>query len=261
MISTLPENQPQRTVAGRRPVLEALKTGQPVEKIFLLHGAKGDIIGQIQRLARQLGIPVVDASRQRIETMDLGEGVQGIVAFLLEQAFVDIDELLEKATSKGEQPFLLILDEIEDPHNLGALIRSAECTGAHGVVVPKHHSAPLGQAAVKASAGAVLHVPVARVTNIVQTLEDLKSRGVWILGTDRSGERTFDEVDYQAPIAIVVGNEGRGIRRLVKEKCDFLVRIPLYGKIESLNASVAGAIVMYEVARARHRHSSTPKEN
>jgi len=146
----------------------------------------------------------------------------------------------------------LILDEIEDPHNLGALIRTAECAGVHGVILPKHHAASLNETVAKASAGASLHLPAAKVTNIATTLEELRSKGIWIVGTDMQGEKAYDEMDYRGAIAIVVGNEGKGIRRLVKEKCDFLVKIPMYGKIGSLNASVAGGLVLFAAARSRH---------
>ncbi|MCX6143879.1 MAG: 23S rRNA (guanosine(2251)-2'-O)-methyltransferase RlmB, partial [Ignavibacteriales bacterium] len=158
---------------------------------------------------------------------------------------------LQVSADKNESPFLLVLDGSEDPHNVGALIRTAECAGVHGVILPKHHAATLNETVAKASAGASLHLPAAKVTNIASALEELRSRGVWIVGTDMQGEKAYDEMDYRGAIAIVVGNEGKGIRRLVKEKCDFLVKIPMYGKIGSLNASVAGGLILFAAARSR----------
>ncbi|MBI3577832.1 MAG: 23S rRNA (guanosine(2251)-2'-O)-methyltransferase RlmB, partial [Ignavibacteriales bacterium] len=158
-------------------------------------------------------------------------------------------------------PFILVLDEIEDPHNLGALIRTAECAGIHGVIIPKHHSATVNQTVAKTSAGASLHLPIAKVTNVVQALDDLKSKGLWIVGTDMSGDKAYYEANLEGPLAIVIGNEGKGIRRLVKEQCDFLVTIPMYGKIGSLNASVAGGLVLFEAARVRHGSAKSERRS
>lgn len=250
-------------IFGRQPVLEALKSGTPIEKILILFGVKGSAIEKIRSLAKQQDVPVTEANKQRFRELApsrfAGSGLaedsttQGVVAIVSSRASVELDDLLKIAKEKNEPPFLLILDELEDPQNVGALIRTAECAGVHGVILPKHHSAPLGQTIAKTSAGASLHMPIARVSNIAQTLEELKQHGLWIIGAAMEGDRLYYEADYKGPLAIVVGNEGRGIRRLVKEKCDFLVRIPLYGKIESLNASVAGALVMFEAARLRHK--------
>lgn len=240
-------------IFGRQPVLEALKSGAPIEKILIMFGAKGSTIDRIYALAKQRGIPVTQAAKQRFRELGEETVTQGVAAMIAAVAYVEVEDLLEIARRNNEPAFILVLDELEDPHNLGALIRTAECAGVHGVIVSKHHSATIGQTVAKTSAGASMHVPIARVSNIAQALDELKQHGVWILGTAMEGERTYYEADYSGPIAIVVGNEGRGIRRLVKEKCDFLVRIPLYGKIESLNASVAGALVMFEVVKARHK--------
>ncbi|HEY4613680.1 MAG TPA: 23S rRNA (guanosine(2251)-2'-O)-methyltransferase RlmB [Bacteroidota bacterium] len=255
-------NQHTNLIFGRQPVLEALKSGTAIEKVLILFGTKGSAIDKIRALAKQHGVPVTEADKQKFRVLIPKEQAdesttQGVVALLGTQAYVEIDGLLAAAKAKNEPPFLLILDELEDPHNVGALIRTAECAGVHGVIVPKHHSATIGETVAKTSAGASLHLPIARVSNIVQAMEELKEHGVWIIGTAMEGDRTYYEADYKGPIAIVVGNEGRGIRRLVKEKCDFLVRIPLYGKIESLNASVAGALVMFEAVKARRRNAES----
>jgi 23S rRNA (guanosine2251-2'-O)-methyltransferase len=239
-------------VYGKQPVLEALKSKTPIEKLFVLHGMRTEPLKSILHLAKQKGIPVTEVNAQRLRDLGADEHSQGVVALITEKEYVEFEDLLGIAHTKNEHPFFLILDEIVDPHNLGALIRTAECSGVHGVIIPKHHSVSINETVAKTSAGASLHLPVARVTNIVQTMETLKSHGVWIVGLDMNGDKVYDDVDYTGPVAIVIGNEGKGIRRLVKENCDFLIRIPMYGKIESLNASVSGALVMYEAARGRH---------
>jgi 23S rRNA (guanosine2251-2'-O)-methyltransferase len=175
------------------------------------------------------------------------------VAVVGTKEYVELEDILKAAADRNEPPFVLLLDEIEDPQNLGALIRTAECAGIHGVIIPKHHSAEVNTTVAKASAGASEHLPVAKIVNVANTIEELKEKGVWVVGTDSSAAKLYTEIDYSGPLAIVVGNEGRGIRHLVKEKCDFLVKIPLYGQIESLNASVAGALVMYEAVRKRRK--------
>ena len=240
-------------IVGRQPVLEALKSARQLEKVMLVFGVHGAAIQRIRQLAREQGIAVSEIDKKRFGELCQDVAAQGVAAVVATREYVDIDEILSVARRKGEQPFVVILDEIEDPHNLGALIRTAECAGAHGVVIPKHHSATITQTVVKTSAGASLLIPIAKVTNLTRTLEELKGQGLWIVGADMRGDRTYDDVDYSGALALVVGSEGKGIRRLVKEKCDFVVKIPLFGKIESLNASVAGAIMMYEVARTRHK--------
>ena len=242
----------QNLIMGRHPVLESLRSERPPEKIYVLFGTRGSAILQIQKLAKRHGVPVNEIDRHRFLELSSDPNAQGVLAVGASKEYVDIEALLQVAAEKKEPPFLLILDEIEDPHNVGALIRTAECAGVHGVILPKHHAAILNETVAKASAGASLHLPAARVTNIANTLEELRSKGVWIVGTDMQGEKAYDEMDYRGAIAIVVGNEGKGIRRLVKEKCDFLVKIPMYGKIGSLNASVAGGLVLFAAARGRH---------
>ena len=239
-------------IFGRRPVLEALKAGHPVEKILIQFGTQRSGISSIYKAAKQHGIPVTQAGRERFRELANEHPTQGVIALVSSKSYVEIDEILEIAKTKNESPFVLILDEIEDPHNLGALIRTAECAAIHGVVIPKHHSAAVNETVMKTSAGAAAHVAVARVSNIAQTVDELKQHNLWIVGADTSAKKTYFDVDYTGPIGIVIGSEGRGIRRLVKERCDFLVNIPLYGKVESLNASVAGGLLLFEVARQRN---------
>ncbi|MDI6802376.1 MAG: 23S rRNA (guanosine(2251)-2'-O)-methyltransferase RlmB [Bacteroidota bacterium] len=238
-------------IVGRNPVIEALRAATPIVKIFLLHGIRGGNIETIYKLARERKIPCIEINRNKFEELTSGDVNQGVAAIIEEKKFVDVDDILEIALAKNELPFILILDEIQDPQNLGAIIRTAECAGVHGVIIPKHNAAPVTSSVTKASAGAVEYVAMARVTNIAQTIDELKENGVWIVGTDSSADKKYTELDYKIPLALVVGSEGRGMRRLVKEKCDFLVKIPLFGKIESLNASVAAALLVYEVVRKR----------
>ena len=238
-------------IAGRNPVMEALKAGTIIEKVVILAGVKGNIIEKIQGLAKRNRIPCVEVGKQKFRDLVSDTTTQGVVAIVGTKAYVEVSDILAVAKQRNEKPFILILDEIEDPQNLGALLRTAECAGVHGAIIPKHHAATVNQTVAKTSAGASEHIPVAKVTNIATTLEELKKEGIWIVGTTADGDRTYDSVDYTLPIAIVIGNEGKGIRHLVKERCDFLVKIPLFGKVESLNASVAGALVMYETVRKR----------
>ncbi|TLY30390.1 MAG: 23S rRNA (guanosine(2251)-2'-O)-methyltransferase RlmB [Ignavibacteria bacterium] len=240
-------------VAGRIPVMEALKAETLIEKIVILAGVKGGAIERIRGLAKQNRVPVMDVGKQRFRELVSDTTTQGVVAIVGTKRYVEVDDILEAAKKRGEPPFLLVLDEIEDPHNLGALIRTAECAGVHGVIIPKHHAAEVTTTVAKTSAGASEYVPVAKVVNVANTLEELKQKGFWIIGTDPKAERLYTEVDYAGSIAIVIGNEGKGIRPLVKEKCDFLVKIPLFGSIESLNASVAGALILYEGVRKRKK--------
>ncbi len=242
---------PGTIIAGRNPVIEALKAGTIIEKVVILAGVKGSAIERIRTLAKRNRVPCVEAGKQRFRELVSDATTQGVVAIVGTKAYVELEDILRIAEEKKEPPFLLILDEIEDPQNLGALLRTAECIGVHGAVIPKHHAASVNQTVARTSAGASEHMPVAKVTNIASTIEELKGKGVWVVGTDAKAEKTYTEIDYTSPLAIVIGNEGKGIRHLVKEKCDFLVRIPLFGKIESLNASVAGALVMYEAGRKR----------
>jgi 23S rRNA (guanosine2251-2'-O)-methyltransferase len=239
-------------IAGRKPVLEALKAGTQVERILILQGVRGEIIEAIREAARGAHVPVMDVNRERFQALADETASQGIIALTASRRqMLSLEQILARVREQSEPGFLLILDEIEDPQNLGALIRTAECAGVHGVIVPRHHSAPVGPAAVKASAGATEHMAIAEVTNVVNAIEELKKEGFWIAGLEGSGTTHYSAADYTGPVALIVGNEGKGIRRLVKEHCDFLVSIPVRGRVSSLNASVAGAIVMYEAVKQR----------
>ncbi len=238
-------------IAGRRPVLEALKSGALVERVYLARGGHGDILHEIRQAARERNVLCTDVDKRFLEKLAGRTNSQGVVAIVGTKSYTDIDGLLGEASRRNEKPFFLVFDEIEDPHNLGALIRTAVCVGAHGGILPKHGSAPINETVAKTSAGASSRFPVAKVTNIVSALGELKEHGVWIVGTDAEAGRTPAQVDLTMPVAIVIGNEGRGIRRLVKESCDHLVRIPMAPGFDSFNASVAGALIMYEVFRAR----------
>jgi 23S rRNA (guanosine2251-2'-O)-methyltransferase len=238
-------------IAGRKPVMEALRAGTQIEKIVFLVGMHGKVIENIKLAARERRVQVVEVNRQSFRDLASNATTQGVVAVVPTKQYVDIDLILNVGRQRDQKGFVLLLDEVEDPQNLGALVRTAECAGAHGVIIPKHHAASVTTAVVKASAGATEHVAMARVTNVVNAMEELKGEGFWVVGLDMAGEELYTNIDYTVPIAVVVGREGKGIRRLVKEHCDKLVRIPLYGKIDSLNASVAGALVLYEVAKQR----------
>ena len=238
-------------IAGRQPLLEALKSRQPIDQILILHGTAGAQIQQIKQLAREQRIAVKEADKERFREVSGDTVTQGVLALVNDYRYVEIEDILALAQRKNEPPFLLVLDEIEDPHNLGALVRTAECAGVHGVIIPKHHAASVNQTVIKTSAGATSHMPIARVTNIAQTLDELKKENIWIVGTDMQAEKKYFEHDYRGAVAVVIGSESSGMRRLVKEKCDFLVAIPMHGKIESLNASVAGGLVLFEAAKLR----------
>ncbi len=246
-------------IAGRNPVMEALKAETIIEKVVVLAGIKGIVIEKIRDLAKRRRVPFVEVGKQKFRELVSDTTTQGVVAIVGTKEYVEVEDILEVAERRGEPATILILDEIEDPQNLGALIRTAECAGFHGVVIPKHHAASVNQTVAKTSAGASEHMPVAKVVNIANTIDDLKQKGLWVVGTDTAADRDYTEVEYDTATAVVIGNEGKGIRQLVREKCDFLVTIPLYGKVESLNASVAGALLMYEVVRQRKKkHAAMP---
>lgn len=238
-------------IEGRNPVMEALKSGRELDKILVAKGAHEGSIGKILALARQNGVVVQEVDRKKLDALAETAAHQGVMAFAAAAHYVSVDDILARARQNGEPPFLVIADEISDPHNLGALLRTANAAGAHGMIIPKRRSAGLGAIAAKTSAGAAEFTPVAKVANLVQTIEKLKKENIWVVGADMDGDKTLYQQDFSGGIAIVVGSEGGGISRLVKEACDFLVRIPMKGEITSLNASVAGALMMYEVARAR----------
>jgi 23S rRNA (guanosine2251-2'-O)-methyltransferase len=234
---------------GRNPVIEALKAGRQIDKIQILQNPEGSL-KMAAAMARDAGIPVHYVKRAALDRMAGGLNHQGIVANVPAYEYAEVGDILYLAKMRGEDPFIIVLDGIEDPHNLGAVIRTAECAGAHGVIIPSRRAAGITETAVKASAGAVEYVPVAKVTNIAAAIEDLKKKNIWVAACDMDGE-DYTEADLSGPIALVIGNEGRGVSRIVREKCDFAVSIPLKGRIDSLNASNAAAVLMYEIRRRR----------
>ena len=237
-------------IEGKRPVLEALKSGRTVEKLLIARGSREGSIREIYSRAREAKIVIQEVDRKHLDEISGSGAHQGVLAFVTPYQYVEVEDILSRAEEKGEAPFLIVLDEIMDPHNLGAILRTAECCGAHGVILPKRRSVGMTPVAMKASAGAAEYLSVAKVSNLVRTLEDLKQRGIWIAGAATEGVE-YTAQDLTGPIALVIGSEGKGIGRLIQEKCDFLVRIPLRGRIESLNASVAAGVLMYEVVRQR----------
>jgi len=238
-------------IAGKHPVLEAMRSGRTIHKIWIAEQAQKHHTQPIIAEAKKLNIVIQTVDKRKLDQLVPGVPHQGVVAQAAAHGYVEVDDLLERARSRNEAPFLLILDEIEDPHNLGSILRTADCTGAHGVIIPKRRAVGLTATVSKTSAGAVEYVPVARVTNIAQTIDALKEQGIWVAGADASADELIYGVDLKLPIAIVIGNENRGIGRLVKDKCDFLVKLPMVGRINSLNASVAASVCMYEVVRQR----------
>ena len=237
-------------IAGRNAVTEALKAGRTIDSIYVARGNRTGSIGGIIAKAKQSGIPVKDADPKKLDYLCGHANHQGVVAGAAVKEYASLEDLFRVAEERGEPPFFLIADELEDPHNLGALLRTAECAGAHGVIVPRRRAAGLTFAVGKASAGAVEYVPVARVSNLPSTLEELKKRGVWIYAADMDGQN-WCGVDYRGPAAIVIGSEGFGVSRLIREKSDFIISLPMLGKINSLNASVACGVICYEVVRQR----------
>ncbi len=235
---------------GRNQVEESLRAST-VERVLVARGTKGAAIREIRSTARSAGVPVRDVDRREINGMAEGLRHQGVIAILSRIPYVEVDDILEHARSLGQELFIALLDGVQDPRNLGAIIRSAEAAGVHGVVLTTRKSVGLTEAAFRTSAGAAAHILVARVKSLKNTLEKLKKAHVWIAGADQEGDQSLHEVDLTGPIGIVIGGEGKGLRRLVREHCDFTVRIPMAGKINSLNASVAGALIFFEVRRWR----------
>lgn len=235
---------------GRNCVREALRSGRTIDCIMVVKGNRSGSLGEIIALAKAKGIPVKEADGKKLDFLSNGATHQGIVATVACKEYVSIEDIFQTAQQRGENPFIVILDEIEDPHNIGAIIRTAECTGVHGIILPKRRSAGLSYTVGKSSAGAVEYVNVARVTNLASAIEELKKRGVWVLGADMNGTPS-EKFDLTGSIAIVIGNEGKGIGKLIKSRCDGIISLPMKGKINSLNASVAGGIIMYDVLRQR----------
>ena len=238
-------------IEGRNAVLEALRAGTPVDKIYIAKGETDASLGHIASTARGKGIVVVEADRRKLDAMSLTHAHQGVIAVAAVRAYATVEDILSIAREKGEPPLIVVCDELSDPHNLGAVIRTAECAGAHGVIIPKRRSAGLTAVVAKTSAGAVSHLPVARVANLPSLLKRLKEEGLWIFGSAADGTTSLYAADLKGPAALVIGSEGSGMSRLVSETCDFLVRIPMRGKLNSLNASAAAAILLYEALRQR----------
>ncbi len=233
-------------IIGRNPVSEALRSGRAIDRILVAKGEKNGSAVAILAKAKKKKIPIKEVDSRKLDYISGGVNHQGIIAYCAVKQYAEVDDIFKLAEERKESPFIIVLDEIEDPHNLGAIIRTAECTGAHGIIIPKRRSAALSYATGKASAGAVEYVPVARVTNISNTIEELKKRGVWVYGADMNGT-DYTKCDFRGATALVIGNEGKGISRLVREKCDEIVSLPMKGKIKSLNASVAAGVLMYAV--------------
>ncbi|AST05834.1 23S rRNA (guanosine(2251)-2'-O)-methyltransferase RlmB [Anoxybacillus flavithermus] len=238
-------------IIGKNPVLEALKSGREMNKIWIAEGSQRGQMQSIIQLAKEMGITVQYVPKKKMDQLSDGNH-QGVIAQVAAYRYYDIDDLFKKAEGQGEAPFFIILDELEDPHNLGSIMRTADAVGAHGIIIPKRRSVSLTATVAKASTGAIEYVPVARVTNLARTVDELKERGVWIFGTDAKGTQDYRQLDGVIPLALVIGSEGKGISRLLRDKCDVLVRLPMIGHVTSLNASVAASLLMYEVYRKRH---------
>lgn len=250
MYSDKRDKHNEDVIAGRNAVYEALKSGRPVDSVLIAKGNTGGPVGRIVSLCREKGVTIKDVSPAKLDSMCAGLNHQGVAAIAAAHEYSTVEDILKRAQEKNEPPFIIIADEINDPHNLGAIIRTAEAAGAHGIIIPKRGAVGLTSAVGKASSGALEYMPVARVSNLVSTVEDLKKMNIWIYGADMSGQPYY-QTDFSGACALVIGSEGFGISRLLREKCDFLVSLPMRGKIESLNASVAAGILMYEVVRRR----------
>ncbi len=239
-------------IEGRNPVIEALSSGRPIDKIIVQSGEKHGSVIKILGKAKEKKISISYADRAKLDKISETGNHQGVIAIVAAKEYVSVGDIIKLAKDKGEHPFIVICDEITDPHNLGAIIRTSNAAGVHGIIISKHGGVGLNATVTKTSAGAVEYTPVAKVSSIAQTIEQLKKENIWVVGADMDGENTIHTHDFGGAIAIVVGSEGNGISRLVKERCDFLVQIPMLGKITSLNASVAASLMIYEAVRARN---------
>ncbi len=248
----------QDYIAGRNAVTEALKSGRPLDSVFIARGERQGSLGAIVARCREQGIPIKEADSRKLDAM--APNHQGVIAVAACKEYATLEDLFAAAEAKNEPPFFVVCDELADPHNLGAILRTAEAAGAHGVIVPRRRSVGLTSTVYKASAGAVEYVPVARVANITDTLKELKKRGVWVYGLDMNGD-SWCSTDLTGAVALVVGSEGHGMTRLVREQCDFVLSLPMAGQINSLNASVACGIVLYEAARQRQGISARNAKN
>ena len=247
------ENEYTDQVEGRNSVIELLKSGKDINKLYIQKGERHGSITEIIKIAKQNKVVVTELEKTKLDKMSKTHNHQGVIANIPPYEYCEVEDILEFASSKNEKPFILILDGIEDVHNLGSIIRTAECTGVHGIIIPKRRAASVNSTVNKTSAGAVQYVKIARVNNINETIKYLKEQNIWIYATDMNGNTYYDEQDYNVGVGIVIGSEGFGISRLVKENCDFLVKIPMKGKINSLNASVSAGVVMYEIMKQRRK--------
>ncbi|SMC77005.1 23S rRNA (guanosine(2251)-2'-O)-methyltransferase RlmB [Papillibacter cinnamivorans] len=238
-------------IEGRNAVLEALRAGTAIDKLYVSRGETDRTLGRIVQMAREKGVPVSEADRRKLDAMSRTRAHQGVIAVSAVREYATVEDILNRAREKGEPPLVVICDEITDPQNLGAIVRTCECAGAHGVILPKRRSAGLTASVAKASAGAISYVPVARVSNLSMLLRQLKQQGIWIFGAAAGSDTPLYRADFKGPAAIVIGSEGTGMSRLVEEGCDFTVSIPLRGEISSLNASAAAAVLLYEAVRQR----------
>ena len=238
-------------IEGRNAVIEAFRSGKPIDKIFILDGCQDGPIMTIKREAKKHNVLIKYVTRDRLDQLSETGKHQGVIAYGAAYEYADVEDILAKAREKGEDPFIFILDNIEDPHNLGAIIRTANLAGAHGVIIPKNRAVGLTATVAKASAGALAYTPVAKVTNLAQTIEELKKEGIWFVCADMGGE-TMYKLNLTGPIGLVIGKEGSGVGRLVKDKCDFVASIPMKGDIDSLNASVAAGVLAFEIVRQRN---------
>ena len=243
---------PEDMVAGRNAVMEALKGSRSVNKLMIANGSTEGSIKEIIAVAKEKGVNIQYWDRSKLDSIARGIRHQGVLAQVAPVQYAELEDIFQVAKDRNEPPFIVLLDELEDPHNLGAILRTADAAGVHGVLIPKHRSCPLSATVAKTSAGAVEHVPVARVGNLVQTIKKLKQEGLWVAAADMDGKDYYD-TDLTGPLLLIIGSEGQGVGRLVKEQCDFVVRIPTVGKINSLNASVAGSILMYEAMKQRRK--------
>ena len=248
----MPDNEiKNEIVEGRNAVIEALRAGRAIDKIFIAKGDVDKTLGHIASKARDKGIVVVECDRKKLDFMSQTHAHQGVIALCAVREYCTVEDIFAVAEERGEKPFVIVCDEISDPHNLGAIIRSAECAGAHGVIIPKRRSAGLTAIVDKSSAGAAEHMAIARVPNIPAAIKELKDRGLWVYGTAADGQSDLWHTDFTGSVALVIGSEGDGMGRLVRKSCDFIVSLPMKGQVSSLNASAAAAIVMYEVLRQR----------
>ncbi|QED45926.1 23S rRNA (guanosine(2251)-2'-O)-methyltransferase RlmB [Cytobacillus dafuensis] len=241
----------QDLIMGKNPVIEALKSGRDINKIFIAEGSQSGQMQQVIGLAKASNVFVQFVPKKKLDQMAEGNH-QGVVAQVAAYQYAEMDDLFHAAERKNEAPFFLLLDEIEDPHNLGSIMRTADAVGAHGIIIPKRRAVGLTATVAKASTGAIEHIPVVRVTNMARTIDELKEKGVWIAGTDAKGSEDYRRFDGSLPLGLVIGSEGKGMGRLIRDKCDFLIHLPMAGHVTSLNASVAAALLMYEVYRKRH---------